>query len=411
MRRFFEPITGAWTGIVSHKLRSSLTILGVVIGVSSVIALMAVGNGAGASILSSVEKLGANLILISPSFSSAGGVRGGFGSAQTLTLNDATAISQDVTNIAVVAPTYQTSLQVVAGSQNLRSQVIGITTDYESAYTLQTSLGSLITDYQYQTNQKVALLGATVATTLFGNDDPTGQTVRMGTSIVTIIGVLQPQGQSLRGSTDNAILVPLTSLQQMANVPRDTRNELLVSSITVIAANQNVVTQVANDITTLLATRHSIAPGGTNDFQITSVQDLVNTISSSIQTITLLLGAIAAISLLVGGIGVMNIMLVSVIERTREIGIRKALGAKEHDIWGQFLIEAAFLTLTGGVIGIGLGWAAAKGISLTGLISPIVSPGVVLLALGVSVGIGLFFGFYPAWQASHLDPIQALRAE
>ncbi|MBI4296447.1 MAG: ABC transporter permease [Chloroflexi bacterium] len=411
MKKWFDPLSSAWMGIISHKLRSSLTILGVVIGVGAVISLMSVGRGAEASIISNVQNLGANLLFVRPGFTSEGGVRGGFGSAQTLTLEDATAIGQQIPEVAIVAPFFSSNMQVVAGGQNLRSQITGMTPDYQWAYNLQAAQGDLISDYDYQSSMKVAVLGPNVSNTLFAGEDPTGQTIRMGNSIVRVIGVLQAKGNSMLGSTDDAILVPMTALKTMVAQPRTSRNETVVSSIAVLASDQRQVSSITEQITSLLRDRHQIAFGADSDFSITSVQDIANTLSSAMGTMTILLGAIAAISLLVGGIGVMNIMLVSVIERTREIGIRKALGAKERDIWGQFLIEAAFLTFTGGVIGIALGWSSSFLIERFASMATLVSPDIIALAISVSVGIGLFFGFYPAWQASHLDPIEALRAE
>jgi len=232
----------------------------------------------------------------------------------------------------------------------------------------------------------------------------------MGNNIVRVVGVLESKG-AMMGSPDDAILIPLSAMQQMVAQPRTSQGERVVSSIALTVSDEEQASYVVDETTALLRSRHQLGPGMEDDFSITSMEEIASTLSEAIGTMTLLLGAIAAISLLVGGIGVMNIMLVSVLERTREIGIRKALGARERDIWGQFLIEAVFLTFAGGIIGVILGWVAALAVNTTGLVTTVVSADIVILAVSVSVGIGLFFGFYPAWNASRLNPIDALRAE
>ena len=340
-------------------------------------------------------------------------MRQGVGSATTLTLEDAQAIAQQVSNIAVVAPSTSSSLQLIYGSQNTRAQVIGCTLDYQQAYNLATTDGDFFTQDEYDNAQKVVVLGPNVASNLFGTDEPVGQTIRMGNTVATVIGVLGSKGQSF-GSTDNAVLIPLTTMQQIVSNSLTTQGQHRVNSIVVSATDKKYVDTVNADITSLLQDRHGINPNDptqTNDFTITTQQDLVATVTQATNSITLLLGAIAAISLLVGGIGVMNIMLVSVLERTREIGIRKALGAKERDIWGQFLIEASTLTLTGGIVGVIIGWTISYFVARSGTIPAVVTGNIVILAVSVSVGIGLFFGFYPAWNASRLNPIEALRSE
>jgi putative ABC transport system permease protein len=248
-----------------------------------------------------------------------------------------------------------------------------------------------------------------VAETLFGTTPPVGEKVRMGSMIVTIMGVLELK-DSMMGP-DDSVFIPLTALQQTVAINRTTRGEKVVSSIVLSVTDSEAADQVVDDITALLRERHRLAATADNDFNIMSTQEIAETVTAATSTMTLLLGAIAAISLLVGGIGVMNIMLVSVLERTREIGIRKALGAKERDIWIQFLIEAAMLTLIGGIIGVIIGWVVSFFIDYSGVISTMVTPDIVILSVTVSVGIGLFFGFYPAWNASRLNPIEALRSE
>ncbi len=411
MKQWFEPLSTAWVGVISHKLRSFLTILGIVIGVAAVIALMSIGKGAEVTIISNIETLGSDLIFIRPGATTFRGVQSAAGSAATLTLEDAAVISEQVPYVTTVAPSYSTSLQLIVGDQNIRSQVTGITPEYQQAYNLETTAGSFISEYDYQRGAKVAILGSNVKETLFEGTDPIGQRLRMGKHIVRVIGVLESKGASMMGSSDDAILIPLTALQQMVAQPRTNRGERVVSSIALTVSDEEQASYVVDEITSLLRSRHQLGPGMDDDFTITSLEEIASMLSEAIGTMTLLLGAIAAISLLVGGIGVMNIMLVSVLERTREIGIRKALGARERDIWGQFLIEAAFLSLAGGIIGVVLGWVVSAVVDRTGVLTTVVSADIVILAVSVSVGIGLFFGFYPAWHASRLNPIEALRSE
>ena len=412
MKKWFEPLATAWTSVATHKLRSFLTVLGVVIGVAAVITLMSIGKGTEQTILSRLSGLGTDLIFVQPGATVEGGIRGAFGSASTLTLEDAAAIAEQVPDVTAVAPSTTAGLQVIAGSQNTFVRVTGITPDYQLVYNLQVVDGDFISQYYYDRSMKVAVLGPTIVTTLFPNgDDPVGQSIRVGTNVVQVIGVLQSKGASMIGSTDDAILVPLSTLQVMVSSPRTSSGGHVVNSIAIEASDQNYVNDAMAGITSLLQYRHQIPFGADDDFTVTSMQDLTNTITQAMSSVTMLLGAIAAISLLVGGIGVMNIMLVSVVERRREIGIRKALGASERAIWGQFLVEAILLTFTGGIIGVIVGWGASSLVSRFGTISTLVSPDIVVLAVSVSVGIGLFFGFYPAWNASRLNPIEALRSE
>jgi putative ABC transport system permease protein len=270
--------------------------------------------------------------------------------------------------------------------------------------------GAFFTDYEYQRGAKLVVLGSEVKETLFGDTNPLGQQIRMGNNIIKVIGVLESKGAGF-GSPDNSILIPLTAMQQMVAQQRTSQGGSVVSSMALTVSDEQNIDTAIEEITSLLRTRHRLGPNVDNDFSITSMQEISETVTEATGTLTLLLGAIAAISLLVGGIGVMNIMLVSVLERTREIGIRKALGARERDIWLQFLIEAALLTLAGGIIGVIVGWVVSYIVSTAGIMSTIVTLDIVILAVSVSVGIGLFFGFYPAWNASRLNPIEALRSE
>ena len=411
MTKLVGLLGAVWGGVITHKLRSFLTMLGIVIGVAAVIILMAVGKGTTQSVVSRISSLGANTLFISPGFTQTSGVRTAFGSANTLTQEDATAIAQNVDNVEYVAPSSSTTVQAIAGDQNMRATVTGVTPDYQQVYSVTMAEGDFISSDDYSSTARIAILGATVATTLFPDSDPLGQQVRAGNYIFTVTGVAAASGQSLQGSTDNDILIPLSTLPLLGGQTLTKTGDHVVRAIGVMETDSKDATQVTNDITTLLLDRHNISDPTQADFRITSVEALLASVNSITSQLTLLLGAIAAISLLVGGIGVMNIMLVSVLERTREIGIRKALGAKESDIWMQFLIEAAFLTFAGGIIGVIIGWGGSYIINRLGLFTTIVTPDVIILAVSVSIGIGIFFGFYPAWNASRLEPIKALRTE
>jgi len=378
--------------------------------VAAVITLMSIGRGAEAQIISRIESMGSDLIIIRPGAVTFGGIRSASGGAATLTMEDAAVISEQVPYITAVAPSYSSNLQLVVGGENMNSQVTGVTPEYRQVNNLELADGTFFSEYDYQRGAKVAVIGANVKETLFEGADPIGQQMRMGGIIVRVTGVLESKG-GIFGSPDDAILIPLTAMQQTVAQPRTAQGERVVSSIALTASDEEQSDYVVEEITSLLRTRHQLSPNEDNDFSIMSMEEIASMLSEAIGTMTLLLGAIAAISLLVGGIGVMNIMLVSVLERTREIGIRKALGARERDIWIQFLIEAAFLTFTGGIIGVIVGWVVSYIVSSMGLITTVVSADIVILAVSVSVGIGLFFGFYPAWNASRLNPIEALRFE
>ncbi len=411
MKSFFKTLGTAWTGIATHKLRSFLTILGIVIGVAAVISLMSIGRGAEADILSRIETIGANLVTISPGSSfGSGGVRTAGGSAQTLTQEDAEAIQQQVPHIEALAPTYTRSLQIIVGGENTNSQVTGVPPSYQQIQNLEMAAGNFFTEYDYQRGAKVVVLGSEVNETLFGDANSIGQQIRMGDKIVRVIGVMEEKGAGF-GSPDSAILIPLTAMQQMVAQQLTPQGGHIVSSVVLIVDDEDNADAVVADITALLRELHRLGSNTEDDFRITSMQDISEMMTETTATMTLLLGAIAAISLLVGGIGVMNIMLVSVLERTREIGIRKALGAKERDIWLQFLSEAAILSLIGGIIGVVVGWLAAYLVDSSGVMSTNVTADIVILAVSVSAAIGIFFGFYPAWNASRLDPIVALRSE
>jgi putative ABC transport system permease protein len=410
MKKWLSALSTVWLGITTHKLRSFLTMLGIVIGVAAVIALMSIGRGTTANILANIQRMGSNLITISPGSLTFGGVRSAGGATRTLTLEDAEAIKQEVSNISALSPVYTSNLQLVAGSKNTNAQVSGVTPEYFEVTNNKIANGAAFTDQDYEQGAKYAVIGSNVAETLFGTDDPIGQQVRMGTVIARVIGVMESKGAGF-GSPDDAVYIPLTAMQQTVAQPRTAQGGSIVSNISLTVTDESKSQTVVDDITALLRTRHKLAATADDDFRIQSMEEIASTLTETTGQLTLLLGAVAAISLLVGGIGVMNIMLVSVLERTREIGIRKALGARERDIWVQFLVEAALLTFSGGIIGVGLGWGISTVLNNMQVMTTVVTPDIIIMAVSVSVGIGLFFGFYPAWNASRLNPIEALRSE
>ena len=410
MNKWLDSLSAAWAGVTTHKLRSSLTMLGIIIGITAVIALMSIGRGVEADILSEIEKLGSNVVFITPGWTTEEEAWAAGGSAQTLTQEDAEAIAEQVPSVSSVAPVLASNLQAVVGDENIRAQVFGVTPEHMQVNNLEIAHGAFFTEYDYQRGAKVAVLGSDVKETLFGDADPIGQQMRMGGIVVRVIGVLEGK-EAMEGSPDDVIFIPLTTFQQTVYQPRTAQGDHVVHYITLTVSEGEQAGYVVEEITELLRSRHQLAANADDDFEIISMQEIIETVSEITGTIAIFLGAIAGISLLVGGVGVMNIMLVSVTERRREIGILKALGATGRDIWLQFLTEAAFLTLVGGIIGIALGWAVSYFVSSIGQIPSVVTADIVILAVSVSVGIGLFFGFYPAWQASRLNPIEALRSE
>jgi len=412
VNKWLDSLSAAWTGVITHKLRSSLTMLGIVIGITAVIALMSIGRGVEAEVISQIESLGSNLIFITPGWITEEEAWATAGSAQTLTQEDAAAIAEQVPYVSSVAPVLAINLQTVVGGENMMAKVFGITPEHMQVNNLEIAHGAFFTEYEYQRGAKVAVLGSDVKETLFGDADPIGQQMRMGGIVVRVIGVLESK-EAMEGSPNDNIFIPLTTFQQTVYQPRTAQGDHVVHYITLTVSDQEQGDYVIDEITELLRSRHQLAAHADDDFEIISMEEIIETVSEIMGMLTLFLGAIAAISLLVGGIGVMNIMLVSVMERRREIGILKALGATGRDIWTQFLIEAAFLTLAGGIIGIALGWGLSYLVSRfsMGQIPTMVTADIVILAVSVSVGIGLFFGFYPAWKASRLNPIEALRFE
>jgi len=399
MTRFLDPLLSALSSVVAHKLRSFLTVLGIVIGVAAVIALMAIGRGAQAEIVSSIESLGANLVIVFP------------GEKQWLTIEDAEAIEEQLPNIAAVAPVLSSGAKIVAANENTDAAVTGTTPEFRSVHNLELESGAFFSSYDYARSARVAVLGSAVAEDLFGEADPVGEVIKVNGTITHVIGVLKEIGAAFV-DTDDTIIMPLSLVQQTAREKRTAQGEHVVSMIALSLEDGDLSEEATSAITELLRTRHRTLPDAEDGFNIMSMKEIAAQVSEAIGVMVIFLGAIAAIALLVGGIGVMNIMLVSVLERTREIGIRKALGAQERDIWIQFLIEAALLSFTGGLIGMAAGWGIASGVGyFVDEITPLVTPDIIILAVSVSVGIGLFFGFYPAYQASRLNPIDALRAE
>lgn len=392
----------------ANKVRSSLTILGIVIGISSVIAMVSIGQGAQGSIQSSIQSLGSNLIQVRPGAqrSIGFGASAGRGSAQSLTLDDSDAVAKGVTSVLAVAPEVTGRYQVTAKGTNTNTTVTGVTSSYAAVRNVAVADGSFISDSHVLSASKVAVIGPTVQTDLFGEGtSAVGQVIRINKLEFKVIGVTVVKGGSGFTNQDDQIYIPISSSQRYLS------GNKYVSTISVQATDSSAMTQVAADVTTLLLSRHRIADSTQADFNILNQQDIIGAASSITSTFTFLLAAVAGISLLVGGIGIMNMMLTTVTERTREIGLRKAIGATRADISRQFLVESVVLTLIGGVVGTALGAGASFLISYSGLLQTSVSLSSVLLAFGVSAAIGVVFGWYPARRAAALNPIEALRYE
>jgi putative ABC transport system permease protein len=409
-----ESVRVALRALGANKLRAVLTMLGMVIGVGAVIALMSIGQGMQAGITSQISSLGTNLLFVTPGATTSGGVRTQAGSAQTLTSEDAAAIAESVPQVAAVAPEVSTRAQVVANGKNTNTQVTGVTPDYLGVRNWTLAEGDFIGDEQVTSKGLVAVLGATTAQNLFGDGDPLGQTVRVNNVNLKVVGVLQAKGSGGFGNSDDVIFVPLTTAQTRLSRTQTASGGKTVSQINVQLVDQSDGTSSAavSEITALLQERHRTTEP---DFTVRSQEDLLATASSISGFVTIFLGSVAGISLVVGGIGIMNIMLVSVTERTREIGIRKAIGARRRDILAQFMIEAVVVSVVGGALGILIGAGGSRlldGIRLGGqAIQTVVATSSIAMAFTVSAAIGLFFGVYPAVKASQLNPIQALRYE
>jgi putative ABC transport system permease protein len=403
-----DIIEETYVALSGNKIRSGLTMLGIIIGIGSVIAMISIGQGAQTTIQSSIQSIGSNLVLVSPGAQRGPGaqVSSGRGAARTLKQEDADAISKEISQVKAVAPELSGRYQVTAKGTNTNTSIVGTTDAYPSVRNVEIDLGNFITAQSVASISKVAVLGPTTRDDLFGSGtDPIGQTVRIKNIEFKIIGVTKAKGGSGFGSQDDMIYILLSSAQ------RYLAGEAYVTTISVQAVDSESMTGVQQAITELLLTRHHISDATQADFSTFNQADIVATASSITSTFTILLSAVAGISLIVGGIGIMNMMLTSVTERTKEIGLRKAIGAKNVDISIQFLVEAVTLTFLGGAAGILLGVGISYGITYTGLLQTSVSLSSILLAFGVSTVIGIVFGYYPARHAASLNPIEALRFE
>ena len=397
----------AFVALTANKARSGLTILGIVIGIGSVIAMVSIGQGAQGQIQASIQSIGSNLINVSPGFQSGfSGVRGGRGGATTLTLKDAEAITEQVPFVAAVAPSVTGRYQIVQKAQNTNTQVIGTVESYPQIRNIEMEIGSFISERNIVSSTKVAVLGHTTRDDLFGEGvNPVGLKIKINRLSFTVIGVTKAKGGSGFTNQDDIVFIPLSTAQRFL------AGNDYVNSISVQATEEKVMAQVQESITQLLLLRHNIADPQLADFSVFNQADIVQAATAITNTFTILLASIAGISLLVGGIGIMNMMLTTVTERTREIGLRKAIGAKRGDINRQFLAEAVMLTFVGGAIGIALGMILAFAVSeFTGIPTKVALSSIVL-AFGVSAAIGLIFGYYPARRAAQLNPIEALRYE
>ena len=405
----FSDITHeTYAALSANKVRSGLTILGIVIGISSVIAMVSIGTGASNTISSSIESLGSNLIQITPGAQQMRGfgASSGRGGAKTLTNEDAQAIAEQVADVEAVDSQVSSRYQITAKGTNTNTSVTGVTANYSQIRNVEVAEGSFISDTQNNSASKVAVLGPTTRDDLFGEGtNAIGQAIRINGLEFKIIGVTVAKGGTGFQNQDDIIYIPVRSAQRYLS------GDQYLTTIAVQATTPEVMTQVQADITLLLLDRHKISDAALADFSVLNQNDILSTASSVTSTLTYLLAAIGGISLLVGGIGIMNMMLTTVTERTREIGLRKAIGARKRDISTQFLAEAVALTVIGGIVGIALGWLISFVVNLTGLVTTTVSLSSVLLAFGVSAITGIVFGYYPARRAASLNPIEALRYE
>lgn len=397
-----------YAALSANKARSGLTVLGIVIGISSVIAMISIGQGAQSSIEANIQSIGANLVLVTPGAQRGAGVSvsAGRGSARTLTQADADAVAQNITLAKAVAPELSGRYQVTSKGKNTNTSIVGVTSSYPDVRNVQVDEGSFITEANMRSISKVAVLGPTARDDLFGvGAEAIGQTIRIKNNEFKVVGVTKAKGGSSFGSQDDMIFIPLSTAQRFL------AGDVYVTTISVQAVDANGMADIQQQITELLLSRHHISDTTLADFSTLNQSDIIATASSITGTFTILLAAIAGISLVVGGIGIMNMMLTTVTERTREIGLRKAIGAKRADISTQFLVEAVMLTFIGGAIGVLLGWGISFGITYFGILQTKVSLSSVLLAFGVSAGIGIVFGYYPARRAAAMNPIEALRYE
>ncbi len=392
-----------------NKMRSALTMLGIIIGVGAVIAMLAVGTAASKKISEFISSIGSNILMVFPGATTAGGVRMGAGTQSTLTLADAEAVQKECPAVSAVAPVLNGVAQLVYGNQNWSTGVSGTTPSMFTAREWAISMGRVFTDQDVRSASKVCLLGQTVGDNLFGAINPVGEVIRIKNVPFTVVGVLESKGQDPGGhDQDDVVYIPVTTAQKKLF---GTSFPGMIRMMYIQAVSLESMNAAERQVTDLLKQRHHIGPMQDNDFSVRNLTQILQASEQSAKMMTILLGAIASVSLLVGGIGIMNIMLVSVTERTREIGIRMAVGAKTWDIRLQFVIEALILSLIGGIIGVIFGVATAEILSVVAGWDTVISPGSVVLAFGFSGVVGIFFGFYPAYKASLLDPIEALRYE
>ena len=404
--RIFAIVRIAIRALMKNVLRTSLTMLGIIIGVGAVIAMVSIGNGAKAQIESNIAALGQNTIGIWTGNFRRGGVSMGFGSAGTLTKEDMLAIQREVPGVLAISPEVRTGAQVAAGNQNISTSVMGVSASYPEFRNWTFASGGPFSEQDVNSQAKVALIGKTTATTLFGESDPVGQTVRIRNVPFTIVGLLNAKGAGFGSQDqDDVIMIPWTSAMTRLTGGTTFRN------LSLQGASADQLEEISENITSLLRQRHRLQEGMDDDFSIRTQTETLETFTSTAKTMTVLLGSIAGVSLLVGGIGIMNIMLVSVTERTREIGIRMAVGAKSGDILSQFLAEAVTLSLVGGIAGIAIGVGASRLISTQMGWPVLTSSNAITVAFLFSAAIGIFFGFYPARKAAQLDPIESLRYE
>ena len=403
--QFWQTVLIAFRALRRNKLRSALTALGIIIGVASVVAMVAVGNGAQARITSEVSALGENLLTVFAGSRRSGGASTGLGSARTLTLADADAIGRELADVVAVSPEASTTTQAIANGRNWSTTVVGESDQYLRIRDWKLATGSMFGERDVRGAAKVAVIGSKVAIELFGPLAPVGQSVRINNMPFVIVGLLETKGASMGMNQDDKIIIPYTTAMKRITGERYLRS---VNVQIVSAARMNAAQQ---QITSLLRQRHRLSEGRDDDFNILNQKEIADTVSSISGIITLLLGSVAGISLVVGGIGIMNIMLVSVTERTREIGIRIAIGAQPVDIRLQFLIEAMALSVLGGLLGVLVGVGLSRAVGMFANFQAIVFGGSILVALGVSSAIGVFFGLYPAHKAAGLNPIDALRYE
>ena len=411
MKKLLSSMRIAFRALTMNKLRSALTMLGIVIGVASVIATVAIGSGATQRIQDQIASIGSNIIIIIPGSMSSSGVRLGTGNAVTLSEGDAREIPLQCPDVELTAPYVRGSAQVISGNNNWATQIYGVTPDYLTIRQLSVSDGAEFTQQDVDSANKVAVLGKTPVDNLFGGADPIGQVIRIKNVPFTVVGVLTPKGQSSQGQDqDDVILLPISSAKRKV-IGVSSANADAVNTIMMQAKSAGVIQAAQDEAQALLRQRHHLQASEADDFSIRNLQELFAAQEASASIMAVMLAAIASVSLVVGGIGIMNIMLISVRERTREIGLRQAIGAKTRDILTQFLVEAITLSIVGGIAGIILGIGASTLISRLAGWATTVGPGAVMLAVFFSALVGISFGYYPARKAAYLDPIEALRSE